>query len=146
MRQFFLALSFTLAIGISSFANPVVENPTVEKAFRQLFTGASNVTWSKEEGNLLCASFTWGDHHTLAFFDNEARLVGSIRGLFFSQLPLSVIRSFNKAYNDHVVIEVREISNDEGISYTIISESKNKKYKLRMDSLGSLIDKTRVKE
>lgn len=146
MKQFFLALTLSFVTVLSVAARPVSEDPAVEKTFRQLFTGASNVTWSKESRDLVKASFLWGQHHTVAYFDKKGNLLGSIRGLFFTQLPLSVIRSVNTQYADHMILEVREISNEEGVSYSLISEHKGKRYKLRYDSLGGLIDKARVRK
>src|SRR5688572_26354164 len=134
MKQFFLVLSFffTLLLTTSASSSPAAD-PAVEKAFNKLFAGASHVSWSKEDGNYLRASFIWGDHHTLAYFDTNARLVGSIRGMFFSQLPLAVVRSFNSSFENHVVLEVREIFNEESINYSLLTECKNKKYRIRLN-------------
>ncbi len=147
MKQFFLIITLSLAVVFSTAAAPApADDPAVEKTFRQVFAGASNVTWSKEEGKLMKASFLWGDHHTIAYFDNNGRLLGSIRGLFFNQLPLTVIRSVNTEFEGHIVLEVREIANDEGVSYTVMTEHKDKKYKLRLDSLGGVIEKEKLKK
>lgn len=147
MKQFFLAITLIATVALSAAARPVsTEEPSVEKAFRQLFSGASNVSWSKEEGRLLKASFLWGDHHTIAYFDSNGKLLGSIRGLFFNQLPLTVIRSVNSNFEGHIILEVREISNDEGINYSLVTEHKDKKYRLRLDSLGGVIEKEKIKK
>lgn len=147
MKQFFLAITLMLAVAFTAAAHstPKGESP-VEKTFSQLFAGASHVSWSKEEGNFLRASFLWGDHHTIAYFDGSGRLLGSIRALFFSQLPLSVLRSFNNNFEGHIVLEIREISNEEGVSYTLVTEHKDKKYKVRLGSMGSVIEKVRIKK
>jgi hypothetical protein len=147
MKQFFLVVSLSLAVVLTAAASPAPKNdPRVEKAFSKLFAGASNVSWSKVEGNYMKASFIWADHQTVAFFGSDANLIGSIRGLFFNQLPLSVIRSFNSSYSDHVVLEVREISNDEGVNYTLLTEHKNKKYRIRISGTGDVFEKVRVKK
>lgn len=147
MKQFFLLVSLTVTVALSAFANPVETNdPLAEQAFKKLFNGASHVSWSKEEGNFLRASFLWGEHHTIAYFDQSGKMVGSIRGLFFSQLPLSVMRSFSASFDGHVVLEVREIANAEGVTYTLATEYKNKNYRIRMDSLGGLIENERIRK
>ena len=147
MKQFFLALAFSAVAALSTAARPLSsEDPSVEKTFRELFAGASHVSWSKEEGRLLKASFLWGDHHTIAYFDNSGKLLGSIRGLFFSQLPLTVVRAIKSNFEGHIVLETREISNDEGTSYSVLTEYKDKKYKLRLDSVGGLIDMEKLKK
>lgn len=147
MKQFFLAIALSAVAVLSTAARPVSpEDPSVEKAFRQVFAGASNVTWTKEEGKLLKASFLWGDHHTIAYFDNTGKLLGSIRGLFFSQLPLSVVREVKSNFEGHVVIETREISNEDGTSYSLLTEYKDRKYKLRLDSVGGVISMEKMKK
>jgi len=147
MKKIFLVLSLSLAVVLTASARPATKNdPDVERVFNQLFAGASNVAWSKIEGGFQKASFIWGDHQTIAFFDSDAKVVGSIRGLFFNQLPLSVIMSVNGSFKDHIVLEVREITNEEGVNYTLLIEYKNKKYKIRMDSLGDLLEKQKVKK
>ena len=147
MKQFFLAFALSAVAALSTAAAPVSpQDPSVEKTFRQLFAGASNVSWSKEEGQLLKASFLWGEHHTIAYFDNSGKLLGSIRGLFFSQLPLTVVRSIKSNYEGHVVLETREISNDDGTNYSVLTEYKDKKYKLRLDSHGSVIQFEKVRK
>ncbi len=56
-----------------------------------MFAGASHVKWSEIKEGFLKVSFVWGGHRAVAFFDTDAQLIGTIRGLFFNQLPLSVI-------------------------------------------------------
>ena len=147
MKQLFLSLALIATVALTAAAKPTpVAEPSVEKTFSQIFAGASHVTWSKEDGQYMKASFLWGEHQTIAYFENNGRLIGSIRGLFFNQLPLTVIRMFNSEFAGHTVIEVREISNEEGTSYSLVTESKDKKYKLRLSAQGNLLDKERVKK
>ncbi len=146
MKKIFSVLSlFLVVISLASFANPKkTEDPQTLKAFNKLFAGASNVSWSKEQGYLR-ASFTWGDHHTVAYFDSNAQLAGSLRGLFFKELPLSVMRSMEKHFNEAVILEITEIFNEDGVRYKVILENKEKKYQVYMNSLGDMTDKTRIK-
>lgn len=148
MKKNLLVLSLSLiVISMASFANPTkVEEPKAVLAFNKMFTGATNVKWTNEQDGYLQVAFTWGDHRTIAFFDANAKFVGSIRGIFFKELPLSVIRSVNRTFNDPVVLQVSEIYNEEGIRYSMKIEHKHKLYNVKFDGLGSLIEKTRIKK
>ncbi|MFC0774474.1 hypothetical protein [Terrimonas alba] len=148
MKKNLLILSLSLiVISMASFANPTkVEEPKAVLAFNKMFTGATNVKWTNEQDGYLQVAFTWGDHRAIAFFDANAKFVGSIRGIFFKELPLSVIRSANRIFNDPVVLQVSEIYNEEGIRYSMEIEYKHKLYNVKFDALGSLIEKTRIKK
>ena len=116
-----------------------------EKSFKNEFAGAANVIWAKT-GNFLKASFTWADHQAVAYFNADAELVGCIRTLFFNQLPLTVIRSVERNFKKSVILEIREITNVEGINYIMVLENKNKKYKIRLNSLGEILEKEKLKK
>lgn len=147
MKKFFLALSVSLAVVLTAAAHPgTSENPRAEQAFKKMFAGASHVSWSEVKEGFLKVSFVWGDHRTIAFFDKNAHFVGSIRGLFFKELPLSVAKSVTDHFNNPVVIEVNEIFNEDGINYALVIESKNKKYNVRLSSLGHVLNKERIKK
>ena len=147
MKKTFLVLSLFLAVILTTSAKPITkEDPRVEQEFKKQFAGATNVKWSRIEGGYLSASFTWADRQTIAYFNSDAELVGCIRGLLFNQLPLSVMRSVEGHFQNPVVIEIREITNDEGVNYTIVLEYKNKTYKIRLNSLGDLLEKEKVKK
>lgn len=147
MKKMFSLLSLLLiVISLASFASPTTNDDSKTfQAFNKLFAGAANVSWSKEQGYMK-ATFTWGDHRTIAYFDSNAQLAGSIRCLFFKELPLSVIRSVDKNFNNPVILEIREIFNEEGVHYAVVMEYKQKKYKVRLNILGDIQEKTRVKK
>ena len=148
MKKNLLILSLSLiVISMASFANPTkVEEPKAVLAFNKMFTGATNVKWTNEQDGYSQVAFTWGDHRAIAFFDANAKFAGSIRGIFFKELPLSVIRSVNRQYDEPVVLQVSEIYNEEGVRYSMELEYKHKLYKVKFDALGSLIEKTRIKK
>lgn len=147
MKKFFLVLSLSLAVVLTTAAHPVTrENPRAEKAFQKMFAGASHINWSEVKEGFLKVSFVWGGHQSVAIFDRNAQLVGTIRGLFFSELPLSVSKSVAATFNTPVVLEVNEIFNEEGIHYKILMEYKNKRYNVRLNGLGQILEKERVKK
>ena len=146
MKKFFLALSLSLAVVLTTAAHPAEkENPRVEKAFQKMFAGASHVSWSEVKG-FLKVSFVWGGHQSVAFFDRNAQLLGTIRGLFFKELPLSVTKAVTERFDNPIVLEVNEIFNEEGIRYALVLEYKNKKYNVSLNSFGEVVERERIKK
>jgi hypothetical protein len=147
MKKNFLLLPLLLAVtGLTAFArlNDKVD-PRAEQAFKNEFAGAANVVWAKE-GNFLKVSFTWADHQAVAYFNSDAEFAGCIRGLFFNQLPLTVIRSVERNFKNAILLEIMEITNDEGVNYRLIIENKNRKYKIRLNSPGDILENQKIKK
>jgi len=147
MKKFFLLLPIFLAlISLTSFGRAALPvNPLAEETFNKYFAGAANVKWSEEAG-FLKVTFTWAEHRTVAYFNLNGELAGSIRNLFYNQLPLAVVRSLQQSFNNPVVLEIREIANDEGIYYGLTMEDGKKRFKIRINSLGDILEKTKIKK
>jgi|SRR5688572_27429688 hypothetical protein len=147
MKKFLLLLPVFLVVTIvTAFARSTTNvNPRAEQEFKKYFANVENVKWSKEEGGYLQASFTWANHRTLAYFNSNGELVGSIRGISFSQLPLVVLRSVERSYKEAIILETSEITNDEGTQYKLIIEDDKKKYAIRLNSFGDVLKKEKVK-
>ena len=147
MKKFFLLFSLSAAIVLATAANPLPNaDPRAERAFNKMFAGASHINWEKTKEGINKVSFVWGDRRAIAFFDEKAELIGTIRGLFFKELPLSVAKGVSDNLENPVILEVNEIYNTEGISYTLMIEEKSKKYSIRLNSLGYILEKERVKK
>jgi hypothetical protein len=148
MKNLILSLTVVLTTGLS----PVLANeksgsdPITEAVFAKKFSGAENVKWSKVDDGHQKVSFTLGGIRAEAFFGTDGELLGTVRNLFYSQLPLIVIQSVNNRFDTPVVVEVKEITNLDGTSYKIKLEQKGKKYSIRVNSLGDVSETTRIKE
>lgn len=139
MKKNLLLLPVLLATTfLTAFARPEPGNEKqAEQNFTKQFAGAENVSWSKAIEGHLKVTFTWGGHRTEAYFNQQAEFVGAIRGIFYDQLPLTVIRGIEKAFPKPLVLEVREISTVEGTSYALVIEKKKGKYKVLVGSDGT---------
>lgn len=111
-----------------------------------MFAEASHVNWSEVKEGFLKVSFVWGGHQSVAIFDRNAQLIGTIRGLFFKELPLSVTKAVTERFNNPVVLEVNEIFNEEGVRYALVLEYKNKRYNVSLNSLGDVVERERIKK
>jgi len=143
MKKIILSFALILAVGASSFASGIERNP-VEQNFAKQFAGAEFVKWSSVE-DLQKATFILAGIRTEAYYNQDGELLGSLRNLFYTQLPLSVMQTLNSKFEGAVVIEIMEISNLEGTSYKIVLEQKDKKYSTRITNTGEVVSKTKIK-
>lgn len=148
MKKNLLLLPLVLAVTVltAAAADPGKKDVLAERAFQKQFSGAQNISWTKTNDGLHQVSFVWGGLRTVAFFNGDAEMVGSIRNVFFSHLPLTVLRSVETNFANPVVVEVTEITNQEGTSYNILLEEKNKKYKVRVNSYGDVLQKDKLRK
>jgi hypothetical protein len=147
MKKIFLLLPlFLLFAGLTAFSRlSSTVDPRAEQLFKKEFSSAENVVWSKK-GDLLAASFTWADQQAIAYFNSDGELVGCLRGLFFSQLPLTVTRSFERNFKNAIILESIEITNDEGVSYRLVMEHKEKRHEIRLNSSGEILSNKKLKK
>jgi hypothetical protein len=145
-KSFLIAALIVLTASISAFARAGDNDPRAEQAFKKHFAGASNVVWSKLAGGYLQATFTWADHRTIAFFDPSAELVGSVRNLLFNQLPLSIMKTIDREFEDNIIVEIKEITNDDGTFYSIILEQGAKKFNVKVSGAGEILSSEKIKK
>src|SRR5436190_1570423 len=149
MKNFIVATATALAMGLSPvFASESNENPQAAKVFAQQFIGAQNVKWSQTHDGYQKVSFVLNGVAAETYFDADGELLGTIRNLLYNQLPLAVMQKLNNKFNDGVVLVVNEITSPEGTSYKLILEQKNRKYNVRLNSVGEVIEveKEKVKK
>ena len=141
MKKQFLSLSLLLTIAAAtSFANTkIISGPGVEEVFNSEFTGARDVSWSRQ-GDYQKATFVLAGHRTIAFYDDNNEFAGCIRDIFFDQLPITVMKAIDKRFAGADFQEVREITNNEGTSYLLVALTETKKYKVRVNMAGSITD------
>jgi hypothetical protein len=120
-------------------------DPRAEEAFAKQFAGAQNVKWAKLEDGYLRVTFVLNGIGAETFFNTDGELLGTVRNLFYNQLPLVVMQTVDSKFAGASVIEVKEISNEEGTSYKVVLEEKNKKYSLRLNSFGQITEEQREK-
>jgi len=141
MKNLIVSLALVLIAGvIPALAHGTDTDPRAEKVFAQKFTGAQNIKWTRLEDGYLRVTFVLNGIAAESFFDRDAELLGTVRNLFYSQLPLTVIQEINNKFGETSVIEVKEITNSDGTSYKVVFELNNRKYSVRLTSLGEILD------
>jgi len=141
MKNLIVSLAVVLAAGVTpSLAHGTDTDPRAKKIFAQQFAGAQHVKWSSLEDGYLRVTFVLNGVSAESFFDKDAELLGTVRNLFYSQLPLVVIQSLDNRFGGSTVIEVKEVTNIDGTNYKVVLEQKDKKYSVRLNSLGEITD------
>jgi len=147
MKRIIVSLSLMLAVGLTTvLANYRTSvNDLVKESFKKEFPGVESVKWS-DQGDYQKATFVFTGHRSVAYFNTDGELEGSARDLFFDQLPLAVMRSFDKRFAGADFFNVLEVTNIEGTSYHLTLELKNKRYRVKADAGGIILEVVKVKK
>ena len=144
MKKYLITTSILVMSVISSSASePDPDQKTLEE-FRREFPSAQSVTWSQEL-DFSKAVFVLAGKRTIAYFNESGELAGSVREIFYDQLPLTVMTSLEKKFEKADVINIREVNNAEGTQYRIRLEAEGKKYLVLVQANGNISDISKVK-
>jgi hypothetical protein len=147
MKKLFLALSLLLAVSVSSvFANEgATVNEQVQAAFKKEFPAASLIEWNNP-GEYYKATFMLWGHRTEAYFTEDGQLQGSIRSLFYNQLPLAIMTSVDKRFEGAEILDVNEINNSNGTTYSLLLEVGSRKYRVKANATGGITEVNKLKK
>jgi hypothetical protein len=146
MKKLFLSLSLMLTVAGTVLAHDKTNvNEQVEAAFKKEFPGASLIEWNKP-GEFYKATFMLWDHRTEAYFTEDGQLQGSMRSLFYNQLPLAVMTAIDKRFEGADILDVNEINSTGGTTYSLLLEVNNKKYRVKADASAGITEVKKVKK
>jgi len=113
-----VVLSTVLLVN-AAFANKT-ENVSykVENAFNTEFNRAKEVSWQKTD-NFYRASFKMNDEVMTAYFTPDGELMGVIRNLLSTQLPINLQTSLKKEYDGYWITELFECAKSDSDSYFV---------------------------
>lgn len=142
-KQFFIAV-FSLLASLPLFASPDPGRRILDE-FNREFPAAESISWARES-NYAKANFILAGRRVIAYFSlQEGSLEGSMRDIFYDQLPLSVMTALDKRFSNPVVLYIREITNREGTHYRVRMDHGTKKYIVRVSSDGSIMESEKLK-
>jgi hypothetical protein len=135
-KLLFLAI---VAIGLTAAAEPDPSNVTekVLKAFKATFTSAENVTWH-EYDNVYQANFKQDEVQIRAQYDEDGRLLKTIRYYGETQLMPSIVAKLRKKYSGKEIFGVTETSSDQEVSFVINIKDEDNWYIVKSDIFGNL--------
>jgi len=136
MKKILLA-SLLFAAVIAQAATPPDVNEKILKAFKQTFIYAEDVVW-QEKDNSYQVNFWQGEINIRARYDEQGKLLGTIRYYYEKQLPPSVLAKVKNKYSGKTIFGVTEVSSDEELNYFITLRDDKNWYTVKSDAFGNL--------
>lgn len=132
MKMFFFALTLvTTLFTKSSFANEgTAIEPEVLKSFQTTFAAAQNADWTETE-NLYKVQFALNDQRITAFYQKDGTIAAITRNISPMQLPVSLHTALKNDYKSYWVVELFELSNEDGVQYYVTLEDADSKIVLK---------------
>jgi hypothetical protein len=125
----------TLLLVNSAFANnKETINERVQSAFKQEFSKATEMNWSRSD-NYYKVEFTLNDNVMTAYYNDNAELMGVIKNLLSTELPINLQLSLKKDYGSYWISDLFEFARNAESGYFITVE--NSDTKLVLQSEGS---------
>jgi hypothetical protein len=129
------SLLFTAVI--AQAATPPEINEKILKSFKQTFAYAEDVVW-QEKDNSYQVNFWQGEINIRARYDEQGKLLSTIRYYYEKQLPPSVLAKVKSKYAGKTIFGVTEVSSEEEINYFITLRDDTHWYTVKSDVFGSL--------
>ncbi|MBZ4191458.1 hypothetical protein [Niabella beijingensis] len=128
-------------------ANAVNDNPInekVKKTFEMVFAKAENVQW-RTDNERNEASFSLGNTKVRAVIDNNGQLIRTIRYYGEDGLPAAIRYSLKKKYENKAIINVSELSENDGVVYYVTLKDEKHMITTVMNSTGEVIRSQKYK-
>ncbi len=105
-------------------------NFQVENSFKKEFTQAKEVSWQKTD-SYCKAAFKINNEVMTAFFTYEGELMGVVRNILSTQLPINLQASLKKDYGDYWITELFEFAKPDSNGYFITIQNADQSYTLQ---------------
>ena len=132
----------------SAFANTRNEEAVSQQVldnFKKEFVNAKDVVWQNSK-EYIKATFSMNEQVMFAFYNSNGELLAISRNISSEKLPISLLTSLRKNYNEYWITDLFEmVSGGEG-SYYITLENADVKLVLKSDEFGGWDVYTKVKK
>jgi hypothetical protein len=132
----YLAFVMTGFIATASATPPDV-NDKVLKAFKETFTSAQDVTWHEYE-SYAQANFRYDDVQVRAQYDENGRLLKTIRYYQEKQLFPNIVAKLKQRYAGKEISGVTETTSDDEVNFVINLKDDKNWYIVKSDVYGNL--------
>lgn len=137
MKKRILLLSIVL-VSLTAFSY-AADAPAISKnvisSFNRQFTNAHDVKW-ENRSNFIKAQFTINDKVLFAYFNNSGELIAVTRFIAPDQLPLELLASLKKTYNNCWVSDLFEIQTEAGTAYYATLENADQTIVLKSEGIS----------
>ena len=121
-------------------------NSLVSNAFKQKFSKAENVNWSKIE-NFYFASFQFKQTDLTVAYGDNGEFIAVSRNVSLEQIPFAIADAINEKYKDYVIpSHVTEIAFLGETSYYLTVEGKTSYRQLKCYSNGEITVEKKIKK
>ncbi|HVM87220.1 MAG TPA: hypothetical protein VMT76_03465 [Puia sp.] len=137
MKKTIFATAIMLTIGITSaFADRKdgISNE-VTSSFYKDFSTAKHVQWQKE-ASFLKATFTLDSQVMFAYYNNNGELIGVVRNILSDKLPINLLTSLKKNYENYWISDLFEMAADGQSSYYVSLETAEETLVLKSNGSG----------
>jgi hypothetical protein len=118
----------------------------VKHAFDKDFVKAKNVSWQKTE-DFYFASFIMNDLAVNAAYNADGQLVGTLRKVATTTLPLTVAMALSQNYAQYAIpAEVTELSYEGETKYMVYVSNEKKILQLKIKSDGEISVERKIKK
>ena len=97
-------------------------NEKVQAAFKQEFVQAKEVNWNRTD-NYLKAVFKMNDVVLSAYYTEDGELMGTMRNLLSTELPINLQTSLKKEYSEYWITDLFEFARQDATVYFITVEN-----------------------
>jgi hypothetical protein len=134
MNKFFLSIATVLMMGVSAFAanknDDGIANQHAVRAFKKDFATASNIIWEQRD-NYTKATFSLNGQILFAYYNSNGELQAVVRNIVSDQLPINLLASLKRDYNDCWITDLFEVASDDQTNYYVTLETSEKKIVLK---------------
>jgi hypothetical protein len=130
-----MILFFVSSLFTKTFANEGTIAPAVLHSFHQAFDNAKDESWTIMN-DVYKVEFTVNDQMATAYFNEEGKLLGVVKNILSTELPLLLENSLKKNFNDYWVTDLFELSNEDDVTYYVTLENAHSKRILKSSRTG----------
>ncbi|MBS1946846.1 MAG: hypothetical protein JST47_03690 [Bacteroidetes bacterium] len=137
MKKAIFATAMILTVGMANAFAGKKDNVSTDVAtsFSKDFANAKNVQWQKE-ARFVKATFTLDDQVMFAYYHNNGELMGVVRNILSDKLPINLMTSLKKNYNNYWISDLFEMAADGQSSYYVTLETTDETIVLKSNGSG----------
>jgi hypothetical protein len=110
-------------------------NQQVLESFKKEFVQAKEVSWQNNR-EYIKATFTLQDQVMFAYYNNSGELLAISRNISSEKLPISLLTSLKKNYNDYWISDLFEMVSSGNGTYYITLQNADVELVLKSDEFG----------
>jgi hypothetical protein len=132
MKKFMLFLC-AITASLTTFAEP---SKTLLSVFNSRFPGVNAVEWSESDAGFMATYKTQAEVSVRVFYDKNENFQYVAKTYAGAQLPVKMQKIVQQEFRGYKVNSVTECSNENGINYYVLLQSKKKICRVRYTENG----------